>query len=170
MGFRITDREIDRMIRKEALIKPKAQEMVRKGGVPQREAPDTTLTVPRTIIDAFLAPREGALGRQYLADLSGAERVRLSSQSNVTVYILCSESTTNGVLNPGDWVVLEDADGSPVSASKNNSDPGDDLRWFTLAPEQRMLLRLIVSTAQGTPELDIDALDGPFSVALQVDV
>lgn len=169
MGFRITDREIDRMIRQEALEKPMADEMVRKGGVPQGDAPAVTILAVTTIIDAYLGPVEGPLARQYLADLSGVERVRLASQSNVAIYVLYSESADDGALNPGDYTVLEDTDGNPVWASQANSDPGDDLRWFTLPAEERTLVRMCLSTSQTQPELDTDALDGPFSVALQAD-
>lgn len=168
MGFQITDREIDRMIRKEALNRPMADEMVRKGGVAQQTAPAETVPAPRTIIAAYLSPEESPLGRQYLTDLSGAERVRLGSQSNVSVYVLYSESVESGPLDPGDFLILEDEDGNPVSASQANSDPGDDLRWFTLPPEERTQVRLVVSTSQTAPELDA-SLSGPFFVALQAD-
>lgn len=168
MGYRITDREIDQMIRQEALEKPMADEIVRKGGVPQRTAPDTTVRAPSTIIAAYLSPAESPLARQYVTDLSGVERVRLASQSNVIVYVLYSESVGGGPLDPGDFLVLEGEDGNPVSASQANSDPGDDLRWFTLPPEERTQVRLLVSTSQTQPELD-GSLSGPFFVALQAD-
>lgn len=170
MGFRITDREIDRKIRIKALSDPVPIEIVRKGGLPQQAAPSGTVAAPRTIIDAYLSPTENPLGRQYLAELAGVERVRLSSQSNVPVYVLYSESTESNALDPGDYAVLEDDVGNPVTASQAFSDPGDDLRWFTLPAEVRTLVRLLISTSQTEPELDAGALDGRFSVALQADV
>jgi hypothetical protein len=170
MGFRITDREIDEMIRQESLDEPMAVEVVRKGGAGQGEAPPEVVSAPRTVIDAFLSPREEPLGRQYLVDLSAVGRVRLASRSRGDVYVLYSESADPGPLDPGDWIVLKDEDGTPISASSATSDAGDDLRWAPIPPEERTRVRLIISTSQTEPQLDNSILDGPFSVALQVDV
>jgi len=170
MGFFITDREIDQMIRQQALEESMASEIVRKGGVPQGQEPTTLVPFPRTVIDAYLAPQEGPLGRQYLVDLSEVERVRLSSQSVVMVYVLYSEDLGNNALNPGNFAVLEDESGNPIGSSKSFSDPGDDLRWRILPPIERTRMRLILSTSQTQPELDVAALGGPFSVALQADL
>ena len=170
MGFQITDREIDRRIRKRALVKNKSLEIVRKGGVPEGDVAQSDAVPPRTVIAAYISPQEHALHRQYLANFSAVDRVRLVSQSNIDVYVLFSESAHDPRLAPGDFTALLDENGNRIHASKANSDPGDELRWVRIPPEERTLLRLLISTSDDVPALDSAALNGPFAVALQADV
>lgn len=153
----------------EALHTLTAHEMARKAGFTQVEGPVTALGAPMTVIDAYFHPSERAFWRQYLADFTEVSRVRLSSQSSSPIYIFYSPSVGGGPLGNSGFVPLLDDLGTHVSAWRTHSDPGDDLRWFDLDPDERIPLRLTLSTSAAAVEIDEGLLDGAFSIVLQAD-
>lgn len=169
MGYPIFFRQVDRLMESEALHTLTAHEMARKAGFTQTEGPVTVTGAPMTVIDAYFHPDEPAFWRQYLADFTEVSRVRVSSQSSSPIYVFYSPSVGAGPLDNSDFAPLVDDIGTVVNASRTNSDPGDDLRWFDLDPLERIPLRLTLSTSQGAVEIDEGLLDGAFSIALQAD-
>lgn len=106
--------------------------------------------------------------RQYIVDLTNKTEIRLSSQSNIDVYILYSTSTdsSEGPLDPNDYAPMFGATPDEAFSVKANS--GEDLPWLEIFEFNRRELRLAVSTDAGFVSMNPSSLDGPFSLMLQV--
>jgi hypothetical protein len=159
VGFPVTDAALDRLMEKTAFHRRFASAVARKAGLRQ----GTAEVPPRTIIDAFFSPDEPPYARQYVTDLSGLGRLRIYSRSSVPVYLFRSEDLTEE-LRPQDYAPMLDANSDPVFADSS----GSTLNWQTLAPADAVPLRLTLSMSLFEVGWDPDALDGPFSVSVQV--
>lgn len=168
MSFPITYEELRKLARKTFLHTLVARGVARKAGL--ISAPGTSPA--RTVIDAYVHPLEGVLGRQYAADFTGETRMRLTSQSNVPIYVHYSlqDPPDNTLLDPTDYQPLWgfDADGNFTTLSALIAESTGDLRWLTIPDFLRVSLRLVVSTQSETPAMNSDILDGSFSMMLQV--
>ncbi len=169
MSFPITYREIHELARKTFLHTLVARGVARKAGLISRPG---TSPKPRTVIDAYVNPLEGPLGRQYAADFSEVTRMRLTSQSSVPIYVHYSLQVDNEALDPADyqplWGFDESESFTTLSASGAESVSGGPLGWLTIPEFLRVPLRLAVSTQSEAPAMNPDVLDGSFSTSLQV--
>lgn len=169
MTFPSTYHALARLALKKALQTRWARAIARKAGLH---------TLPpvggvRTVIDASIHPLEEAYGRQYIADLSGATEMRLSSTSNVPVWVRYSVvGATSTLLEMIDAATLHGLDETstdvPLSAQRTDVDAAEPLGWLAIPSELRVEMRLLVSTRQFQQALDPLSLDGPFAVLMQV--
>lgn len=99
-------------------------------------------------------------------ELGAAAFVRMHSRSNIPVYLnyLLSDNDLDvGAIQL--YATDEFAVEVPISASRDDA----DLNWLRLPlfpPSDPV--RLILGMGEHQATLDADALDGPFSVALQI--
>lgn len=170
MTFRLTYREIRELARKTFLHTLVARGVARKAGLIASPA----LSGLRTVIDAYVSPLESPLARQYAVDLTGATEMRLTSQSNVPIYIFFSLAVDSEALDPGDFQPLSGLDEDEIliilSASIADSVSGGSsaLHWLGIPEVLRVPLRLTISTGSAIPAMNSDLLDGSFSMALQI--
>ena len=125
------------------------------------------LAGPRTVLEGFIDPNEDAQGRIWYVDFTSVAYVRLHSESNETVYLnrLASGSSIDGIAFP---ITGTDSLGDSYGVSANHED-GSDLGWLRLEDETLGEVRVGLGMFQGEISLDPNALEGPFSVALQVE-
>lgn len=167
-GFPNTDAAIRATIRRTVLHTRVAKGVARKAGLFARASAPS----PTTVLDAYIDPEQEGLSYQWLVDFSGVSEIRLASQSSATVYLMRSLlGVESEAYDATDYVPLDGAlggTGTQVFSSRTLNESGDDLRWYELDISQQIPMRLGLSTDGAAVGWNAGALDGPFSVALQV--
>ena len=121
---------------------------------------------PRTVLEGFIHPEEDHRARIWYVDFSSVAYVRLQSSSSATVYLnyLADGSSIDGAATQI-YGTDELGDPHPVSAGAGDTDLG----WLRLEDETLLQTRVGIGMGENRINLDPNTLDGPFSVALQVE-
>jgi hypothetical protein len=173
--------QIERMIENTALQTKTARDIVRKADLHPR-VDETIVALPeaRTLIDVYLdlSYQHGAY--QWVADLSSATHIRFVGMASGTLYLYYSPSgPTSSALDPGDYQRFPAANFTPfpdtpydtpfVQSQFAASQMEQGLQWAEIAEEQKILMRLSVSTSDFTwIPTSGGVSSGGFSVGVQV--
>lgn len=164
MSFPRVYREIEEMVPRLALHTKTARAIARKAGLHSGEA----VNRPATVIDVFVDPFQEAFARQHVVDFTNYTMIRMSSTSNLMVYLNRSlTGLTDTRIDPIDYIGMQIVEGNAfLGANRDSSSTG--LGWKTLKAVNRVPLRVGLSTDLTLLSMDPRSLDGPFNVVVQV--
>ena len=148
------------MIDGEVLETRTARDIARKAGLRGAAGVPVASRV-RTLVDAWITPDTRPLVYQWLVDLSGFTKIRLTSQSVGEVIVYYS-MTLSGDLDPGDFTEWSD-----LFTEQQFEVPGEGLFWAEIPGELRGPLRLTLANDLGNFELTEARVGPAFSMSLQ---
>jgi len=144
------------MVPEVALVTQHARGVARKAGLRRG-----TGTVETAVVSDYVGKAEQPLARQWLIDLTDCTQARFYSGSSVPIYLFRSDNLSSEALDPGDYEPF--MDGTSAQFSCEASDTPEWRELWDSTPQ-----RLTISTSASQPEMNTGALDGAFSVLLQV--
>lgn len=162
------------MIEDTALQSKTARAIFRKAGlrIPEVQSSVASTRI-RTLIDAWVEPTGIAFEYQWIADLSGYNQIRMTSQGYSEVQLYYSLSSTSAI-DPGDFAevagvyIKDPSETFNVYTDADLEKPGEELYWVLIPDSLKRPLRLTIGERGGVFPMMPDRFDGPFSLSVQV--